>query len=290
MGPGLYWARDQATWPNSAWSRFVQAGGIRWHVQRAGTGPVILFVHGTGASTHSWRKLLPLVARGFTVIAADLPGHGFTAPAGGADCSLDGMSRLHASLIQALDIEPEHCVGHSAGAAIVCRMALDGHVAPRSIVSVNGAFLPLGGSAGVLFAPLAKLFSKTPLLPRLIAWHAADSAAVARVIASTGSDLDAEGLALYGRLVRDPAHIAGALRMMSHWNLGGFDAQLRRLAPRLTLIAAANDRTVPPEQAQHVKGCAADARIVQLPGLGHLAHEEAPEIFADLLTGLFEVA
>ena len=48
-------ARD---WPNSAASRFVAAGGLTWHVQDIGSGPVLLLVHGTGASTHSWRKLV----------------------------------------------------------------------------------------------------------------------------------------------------------------------------------------------------------------------------------------
>ena len=36
-------------------SRFVEAAGLRWHVQILGNGPTLLLVHGTGASTHSWR-------------------------------------------------------------------------------------------------------------------------------------------------------------------------------------------------------------------------------------------
>lgn len=287
MGARLNWERDKTTWPNAAWSRFVQAGGLRWHVQTSGEGPAILFVHGTGASTHSWRRLLPLLAHRFTVVAADMPGHAFSSLSIGGDSSLHGMSRSHAALLQALGIEPVHCVGHSAGAAILCRMALDGHIAPRTIVSLNGAFMPLGGTAGMLFAPLAKLFSKMPLLPRLVAWHAADPGAVARVLDSTGSRLDAEGLDLYCRLVRDPDHIAGALRMMSRWNLDGFDAELRRLAPRLELVVADNDRTVPPAQARHLQGCVADAAVVRIPGLGHLAHEESPQAFGQLLLGMF---
>ena len=54
----------------------VAAGGLRWHVQVAGDGPVLLLLHGTGAATHSWRDLLPLLAERFTVVAPDLPGHG----------------------------------------------------------------------------------------------------------------------------------------------------------------------------------------------------------------------
>ncbi|MFC7690366.1 alpha/beta fold hydrolase [Paeniroseomonas aquatica] len=124
------WENDGRDWPNRAASRFVQAGGLRWHVQQAGEGPVLLLVHGTGAATHSWRGLLPLLARRFTVVAPDLPGHGFTtAPAGGR-LSLPYMARALAALLAALGQRPELVAGHSAGAAILARMALDGAIAP----------------------------------------------------------------------------------------------------------------------------------------------------------------
>ncbi|MFZ4410973.1 MAG: alpha/beta fold hydrolase, partial [Paracraurococcus sp.] len=81
-----------ADWPNRPTSRLVAAGGLRWHVQVAGTGPVLLLVHGTGAATHSWRDLLPLLARHFTVVAPDLPGHGFTERPRAEGLSLPGMA------------------------------------------------------------------------------------------------------------------------------------------------------------------------------------------------------
>ena len=79
------WAVEGRDWPNRDASRFVDVGRVKWHVQVMGSGPALLLLHGTGAATHSWRDLLPLLARDFTVIASDLPGHGFTEgrPAGG---------------------------------------------------------------------------------------------------------------------------------------------------------------------------------------------------------------
>ncbi|MDU3043759.1 MAG: alpha/beta hydrolase, partial [Bradyrhizobium sp.] len=57
------WSVDGKDWPNRAASRFVDAAGLRWHVQMMGEGPVALLAHGTGAATHSWRDLAPLLAR-----------------------------------------------------------------------------------------------------------------------------------------------------------------------------------------------------------------------------------
>ena len=84
MAGGPAWDRDGRDWPNRAQSAFPFAAHMRWHVQRMGRGPVALFLHGTGAATHSWRGLLPVMATHFDCIAPDLPGHGFTATPGAA--------------------------------------------------------------------------------------------------------------------------------------------------------------------------------------------------------------
>jgi magnesium chelatase accessory protein len=280
------WEREGATWPNHELSRFVTAAGLRWHVQQAGSGPVMLLIHGTGASTHSWRRLLPLLAADYTVLAIDLPGHGFTDPARGNQSSIAGMSAAVAALLAQLRMSPEYCVGHSAGAVVLCRLCLDRHIAPRRILSLNGAFLPLAGAAGVFFAPIAKFLAGASLVPRFVAWSAGSSAQVARLIAATGSRLDAEGVELYARLVRRPRHVAGALEMMGNWNLYAFERDLMKLETPLTLVVAENDRTVPPAQALTVKQRVAGAEIHRLPALGHLAHEEAPEQVAGLIRRL----
>jgi magnesium chelatase accessory protein len=69
----LDWERDGKGWPNREASRFVRAAGIRWQVQSWGRGPTLLLVHGTGAATHSWRDLAPLLARRFTLVAPTSP-------------------------------------------------------------------------------------------------------------------------------------------------------------------------------------------------------------------------
>jgi magnesium chelatase accessory protein len=51
----------------------------------------------------------------------------------------------------------------------------------------------------------------------------------------------------------------------------------------LTLVVGARDRTIPPADAQRVKEVLRSARIVSLPGLGHLAHEERPEQVAEIV-------
>ncbi len=279
----LVWSRDGADWPNRDCSSFVEAAGIRWHVQRVGEGPSLLLIHGTGAATHSWRGLLPLLAPHFSVIAPDLPGHGFTKSPPSHRLSLPGMAVDIGVLLRKLEVRPEIAVGHSAGAAILARMCLAGRMAPRLLVALNGAFMPYGGVANHLLSPLAKLLVMNPLVPRVFAWQASHAGAVERLIANTGSTIDQEGVALYRKLVRNPAHVAAALQMMANWKLEPLLHDLPRLATALVLVAAANDRSISPEVAQQVREIVPDAVIERLAGLGHLAHEEQPQMIADLI-------
>jgi magnesium chelatase accessory protein len=283
---GLRWDRDRHDWPHADASRFVGAGGLSWHVQRMGAGPVALLIHGTGASTHSWRGLMPLLARESTVVAMDLPGHAFTSTPPAPQLSLPGMARAVAALVAALAIDVDCIIGHSAGAAIGARMVLDGHIAPKSLVAINGAFLPLGGLPGLVFPPVARLMAATPFASWLFARRSWDRRAVERLIAGTGSTLDAPGLELYGRLVRDANHAAGALGMMAQWDLSPLERDLARLRTPLAMIVGANDRAVPPRDAQRVRALLpepARCTLSVLPGAGHLAHEERPADVARLV-------
>lgn len=287
VSASLTWERDGTTWPHHEASRFVHAGGLRWHVQQVGEigeKPVALLIHGTGASTHSWRALMPLLARRYTVVAMDLPGHAFTGTPPAAQLSLPGMAGAVSALVAAMKLNVELLVGHSAGAAIGVRAVLDGGISAGAIVSINGAFLPLPGLPGLLFPPVARLMAATPIAAQLFARRRWDTAAVERLIAGTGSRLDAAGLALYGRLVRDPRHATGALGMMARWDLRPLAHDLARLRTPLAMIVGANDRAVPPGDAERVRGRVAAGvacSVHVVAGAGHLVHEERAEEVAE---------
>jgi magnesium chelatase accessory protein len=48
-------------------------------------------------------------------------------------------------------------------------------------------------------------------------------------------------------------------------------------------VAGAADRAIPPEQSARVRGLVPSAMVEILPGLGHLAHEERPDLIAGLI-------
>lgn len=279
----LRWNAEGLDWPHRRCSQFVEAGGTRWHVQRMGQGPVVLLVHGTGASSHSWREVAGLLAAQCTVIVPDLPGHGFTAALPAAQMSLPGIAAALSALLGALQLQPQCVVGHSAGAAILVRLCLDKALAPQCLISINGALLPLSGMSTVWFAPVARLMATSSVFAGLLASRARSPGVVQRLIDSTGSRLDAQGVDWYARLISNPAHVAGVLQMMAHWDLDALRRDLPRLATPLLLVVGTADRTIDPQQADRTAALIQNAQVRRLQGLGHLAHEEAPAVLADLI-------
>ena len=118
MSRALDFARDGRNWPRRDSSRFVVAGGTRFHVQILGSddAPPLLLLHGTGASTHSFRDLAPLLTEDYRVVMIDLPGHGFTGWPRWRRPSITGMASTIADLLSVLEISPRYAAGHSAGA------------------------------------------------------------------------------------------------------------------------------------------------------------------------------
>lgn len=275
------WAVEGRDWPNRPHSRFVEAGGLTWHVQRCGNGPRLLMLHGTGAATHSWRDIEPDLAGDFDILAPDLPGHGFTGMPDQTGLSLPGMARLLGALLQRSEFDPDIAIGHSAGAAVAIEMALSGLIRPKAIVAINGALLPIRGAA--LFSPLAKALFLNPLAPRLFAWRAQSGRATERLLRGTGSNIDARGVDLYERLFRKSGHVAGTLGMMANWDLSTFERRLPGLEAPLVLIVADNDLAVPSSDARTVARRVANSRLVTIAGGGHLVHEVLPARVADIV-------
>ena len=271
-------------WPFREASRMVRAGHVNWHVQDLGDhdAPVALLVHGTGAATHSFRGLMPLLAREHRVIAIDLPGHGFTRGARPDDLTLPGMARELGGLIAALGVDPCLAIGHSAGAAVLVQATLEGKLKPGRIIGINAALEPIRGNA--LLSPLAKVLFANPLTARLVSFQARLGTMADNLLKATGSRIDQQGRDCYAMLLRQPAHVSGALGMMANWRLEPLIARLSRLTAPVTLIAAADDPMVPARVSRQAARLIPDCALEIADLGGHLMHEADPQLVFDLIS------
>ena len=282
------WATDGKDWPNREASSFVRAGGYAWHVQIMGPedkkAPVCLLIHGTGAATHSWRDVMPLLAKHDTVVAMDLPGHGFTKTGAGGRPTLEGMATSVAALLDQLNVTPDLIVGHSAGVAIAAQLMLD-RKWQIPMVGFTPALMPFPGLAAKIFPQLAKMLFTNPFVAIIFSRMAQAPGQTAKFLArATGSHIDAAGEKYYTRLFSKSGHCDGAIRMMANWRLEGLGARLGDLASPVLLVSAAKDAAIPKPAVVQAVALIPGCETQEMAALGHLAHEEDPAQAVKIIT------
>jgi len=281
------WTIEGQDWPNHQASRFVEADRYKWHVQRMGPkkagAPVCLLLHGTGAATHSWRDIIPLLAKDYDVIALDLPGHGFTRPTISRQVSLPKMAASIGVLLEELEASPALIVGHSAGAAIGLQLMLD-KCWKIPLVGLNPALMPFPGLAAKLFPQLAKMLFTNPFVSRIFArWARYPGETEKFLRRSTGSRIDPAGALYYGHLFSRSGHCDGAIRMMANWRLEELQNRLTEIETPVLLVHGQKDNAIPKSAVQGAADLIAQSTIEEVANVGHLAHEEDPEQLAQII-------
>ena len=124
--------------------RFVQAGEIRMHVAEAGSGPLVILLHGFPETWYSWRhQLVALAAAGYRAVAPDQRGYGRTDRPDG----VDAYTILHTvgdvvQLVDALGADQAVVAGHDWGGVVAWHAALMRPDIVRGVVSLSTPFQP----------------------------------------------------------------------------------------------------------------------------------------------------
>lgn len=273
----MNWSKVKPVWPHAETSRFVPCAPHEWHVQEMGEGPVALLLHGAGGATHSWRDILPGLARTHRTIAIDLPGQGFTRLGSRFRSGVSRTAEDIARLCAKEGWDPTLIVGHSAGAALALELTRHLPKPPEAVVGINAALEPFDGPARWMFPMMAKMLAMNPLTAPMVA-ATMSSDGVERLLNGTGSQLDAHGRALYRLVITDHTHVDGALTMMAQWDLDDLIGALPDIQTPTLLLTGDRDRAVDPSTSVRAAERLPNAQVLHLPDLGHLAHEEAPDL------------
>lgn len=270
--------------PNASFSRFVFARPHLWHLQDNGLvaslegRPVLLFLHGAGASVHSWRDVLPALSADYRVVAVDLPGQGLSELGDRSRCSLAAMAEDIAFLLNQEGLKPDFIIAHSAGSAIALQLIVDGAVSPQGVMAINPALADFAGDAGTVFPLLAKLLTMNPLTSLALSLAGSNVNLVQRTIQGTGSKIDAAGLHGYQALFSSRAHVSATMKMMASWALKPLRQRLSEVTVPLYFLLGDRDKAVPPSATIDLARNLMNAHVEQVPLAGHLLHEEQPEL------------
>ena len=160
-------------------------------------------------------------------------------------------------------------------------LARQGLILPERLVVVNGALENFRGAAGWLFPIMAKMLALNPFTGLLISQGGRSVSQVRSILSSAGTELSDEGLARYANLIQRRAHVDGTLAMMAQWSLDDLNRALPEIATPTLFVHGERDGAVALRVAERAARTMPDAQLVALPGVGHIAHEEAPERVAE---------
>lgn len=257
--------------------------GYRVRYLRAGAGPPLVLLHGLLGYSFSWRSNYEALGKLATLYAPDLPGMGFSdRPA--LDFSLRAAAERMLHFLAALGIDDFDLLGTSHGGGVAMRLAA--LAAERGAPRVRRLLLVAPVNP---WSPISN-----PLVPFLRTRFG--RFCFRHLAAHLGLVHDFGLRRLYGRVSRIPPGTLAGYRaaielprtadyifsILDAWNADL--AELERELPRLRavptlLLWGDRDRAVTVRSAERLRACFERARLVVLPGVGHLPYEEVPEEF-----------
>jgi pimeloyl-ACP methyl ester carboxylesterase len=268
--------------------QFRTVHGYRRAFVHAGRGPALLLIHGIGDSSQTWRDVIPVLARNFTVIAPDLLGHGMSDKPR-ADYAVAAYACGMRDLLGVLDIEQVTVVGHSLGGGVAMQFAYQFPERCQRLVLVSsgGVGRDVNALLRLVATPAADLL--LPLISTLPARVAGRvfAAVLARAGTKIGSDADdlLRGFDILADVTSRSAFLRTLRAVVDH--RGQVVTMLDRCylaqgMPTL-LIWGARDGVIPVEHANIAHAAMLGSRLEIFENAGHFPHHADPKRFVAVL-------
>jgi pimeloyl-ACP methyl ester carboxylesterase len=252
---------------NGTPDRYLHIDGLQVRYRMAGEGPPVLLLHGWGGTIDSWAPVAAELQRSYTVYACDLPGFGESSlpptPWGSAD-----YSQLIVKLMEQLELDAAHLIGHSFGGQVAIRLAATHPERARKLVLVC--------SAGIR--------RRRTLATRL----KLSAARTGRWLAAHGGRVGARAReAIYRRIQSQDYATAGPLRLTL---VKVVNEDVSCLLPRIQsptlLVWGEQDRDVPLAAARIMARLIPQAHLAVLENAGHFPYLDQFDRFR-LIVGRF---
>ena len=245
---------------------FVQDSGPR-------DAPAILLLHGFGASLQAWDDWAPALEKNLRVLRIDIPGFGLSGPAVNQDYSdAADVARVIAVMDQ-LGVQQVIVAGHSMGGRIAWNLAAahPERVSQLVLISPDGFPDPNAKSDKTYEVP-----ALLGLLPYSLPQWALRMGGVAPAFADD-SQLTPQMMQRYHDMMLAPGVRTALLERMRQTRNSDPVARLKSITVPTLLIWGEKDAFIPVSNAQDYLKAMPQAKLVTLPGVGHVLHEEAPQ-------------
>lgn len=257
-------------------------GGRQQAWREAGNGPALVLVHGIGGSSRSWLTQFGTFSQSFRVIAWDAPGYGRSEGLAADAPRVTDYSECLGHLLAVLGVNEAHFVAHSLGAVIVAALVGSGTISASSVTLVHG--VPGGGRLDPAQRNQQRLARRADL-------QALGSKEFAHRRGSTiiGPNASAEAVKTAIEIMSEVPERAylQAWEMMCVSDLFTF---LGNISCPALVVGGDSDPVAPPSVCREIANAIPQADLKILPGVGHYALLETPDLFNGLLAGFLSSA
>lgn len=249
--------------------------------ERKGSGEPLLLLHGIGHHLQAWHPVTDILAAEYDVIAVDLPGFGASEPLPeGVPYDLATVAAALASLCTALGVERPHLAGNSLGGLLALEMGRGGLV--RSVTALSPAGFWTEGERRYAFATLLAMRAGAKALPRpaleRLARFAPGRAALTGTIYARPARRSPEAVVAETLALREATGFEQTLA-------AGGSVRFTEDVPGVpvTIAWGARDRLLLRRQGVRAKHTIPGARLVRLPGCGHVPMNDDPALVSRVI-------
>jgi 4,5:9,10-diseco-3-hydroxy-5,9,17-trioxoandrosta-1(10),2-diene-4-oate hydrolase len=258
---------------------YAVVNGAKVHYQRAGSGRPLLLLHGLVGSAKNWRQNISFLSRDSSVYAVDLCNMGESERVPGLNAGLEATADRLAAYMDAVGLEEADIAGHSHGGAVAIMFAARYPNRVRRLILFAPAnpFCDLGNQLIRFYtSPLGIWFARMiPFLPTGL-----KSTALSRMYGDP-SRISHGALDGYVDGLHVPGTIDHVLQIIKGWfeDMKILRSALARIPAKPTLLIWGDrDRAVGLRSAQELMQKLPQSSLIVLPGVGHLAFDEMPDV------------
>ncbi|HNL11936.1 MAG TPA: alpha/beta hydrolase [Turneriella sp.] len=254
-------------------SKFMEIGGMRVHYTDEGKGEVVLLVHGTAASLHTWQNWVDVLKKDFRVIRMDLPAFGITGPAPDRNYSIDSYVKFLRQFLAELKIKQVSIAGNSLGGQIAWHYTAAYPDDVNKMILIDSAGLPrLKG------IPMPIRLARMPVISSL-ALYISPRFLVRNSLKEVYFDSSKVTEELVDRYQTMALREGNRQAFVDRANQLEEDSGkgLERIKTPTLILWGRHDRWIPVEQAENFRKKMPWSQVIIYDNAGHIPHEEIPE-------------
>ena len=256
-------------------SQFIDVLGMSVHYRDEGSGPLLVLIHGTAASLHTWDGWVDALQDDFRIVRLDIPAFGLTGPDPTGDYSIDRYVEFLEAFASALNLESFALAGNSLGGEIAWRYALAHPQRVNRLVLVDAVgYARSEGQKENLAFKLARTSGFKTVMSKITPRFLYRQGLLE--VYGHASKVTEELVDRYFRLsLREGNRRAFAERVIAAQV--PIKGDVRNITQPTLILWGADDLWIPLDHGRNFARDIAGSQLVVYPGVGHVPMEEIPE-------------